>query len=248
MERFSLFEGLKGLRAVNLTNGKAQLPKVGGRQKGIVGDAIKTGDRLYCDLVSMDIWLDVIMQLLDVRIKLQFEVKVLNRVHLTDLISMLVSIANLFLESSEIDLKYDFADVKLEKRISDVNKDTRLLKKTQDEVIPNEVEMVTFPLNYTEDTKVESNFHFLDRKLLCQLLKEREIIERYSREGTSESTPFLVMSDAVVNDTDMTRLRAFPIRNFRKETLLVQSSTFELQSEENQKGEGLRRVCCCSIV
>lgn len=28
MERFSLFEGLKGLHAVNLANGKVQLPKV----------------------------------------------------------------------------------------------------------------------------------------------------------------------------------------------------------------------------
>ena len=247
MERFSLFEGLKGLHAVNLTSGKTHLPKVGSRQKGIVGSALKTRDHLYYDLVSKDLWLDVAMQLIDVRLNLHFEVKVQNRAYIIDLVGMLASIANVFLDSNEIELKYEDEDVKLDRRITDPGKEIRLVNSLQDEAASAGVEMLVMPLLYHEDTKVEDLFHFLERRISCQFLKEREVVEKLSREGTHESTPFLVMCDAVAVQTDLSRLRAFPIRNFRKEALLVPSSTFELQAEEHAESEGLRRVCCCCL-
>jgi hypothetical protein len=186
------------------------------------------------------------MQLVDVRLNLRFEVKVHNRAYINDLVGMLVSIANVFLESNEIDLKYDEADVKLERIITDSSKETRLMKNTQDESPSAGLEMQNAPLSYHEHTKVEDLFHFLDCRTSCKFLKEREIVEKLSREGTNESTPFLVMMcDTVAVQTDLSRLRAFPIRNFRKETLLVPSSTFELQAEEQPESQGLRRVCCC---
>lgn len=187
------------------------------------------------------------MQLVDVRLNLRFEVKIQNRAYIIDLVGMLVSIANVFLESNEIDLKYDEADVKLERIITDSSKETtRLMKNTQDESSSSALETQTVPLSYHEDTKVEDLFHFLNCRISCQFLKEREIVEKLSREGTNESTPFLLMMcDTVAVQTDLSRLRAFPIRNFRKETLLVPSSTFELQAEDQPESEGLRRICCC---
>jgi len=210
-----------------------------------VGEAVKTRDHLCFDLVSKDLWLDVAMQLVDVRLNLRFEVKVQSRAYIYDLVGMMVSIANVFLESNEIDLKYDDADVKLERRISD--KETRFAKTTLDESSSASLEMQILPLFYQEDTKVGDLFHFLDCRVSCQFLKEREIVEKLSREGTSESTPFLVMCDSVAVQTDLSRLHAFPIRNFRKEAVLVPNSTFELQAEELPESTGLRRVCCCCL-
>lgn len=247
MERFSLFEGLKGLHAISLTNGKTHLPKVGSRQKGIVGGAVKTRDHLYFDLVSKDLWLDVAMQLVDVRLNLRFEVKVQNRAYINELVGMLVSIANVFLESNEIDLKYEAEDIRLGRRITDPGKEMRLVSSALDEAASAGVEMQILPLPYHEGTKVDDLFHFLDRRVSCQFLKEREIVEKLSREGTNESIPFLVMCDAVAVQTDLSRLHAFPIRNFSKETMKVSSSTFELQAEEHIESEGLRRVCCCCL-
>lgn len=201
---------------------------------------MKSGDHLYCDLSSKDQWLDVSLQLLELRLCLFFEVKVVNQARVSELLNMLVSISNLFLESNEIDIKYEVADLKIEKRLPD--KEVKLTRGGQLEFAPAS-DSQTVPLLYDEDTRIEHCFTFLDRKVACQFLRGRANAEKFG--GTE--TPYMVMCDTEGVETDITKLRAFPIRYFRKESLPLLNSTFELQADDKADGQGRSLWCCCNL-
>jgi len=123
MERYSCFSGLTNLRAINLKKSNALLPK-----KGRIGDHVKSGDHLNCELTSTDIWLQVHIECIEARLMIQFELKIARSILLEALAEILTQLANEVLiakgsfiqyQDTEIVLKIDSKEPESSLKVSD---------------------------------------------------------------------------------------------------------------------------------
>ena len=196
MEKFELFEGLTDLRAVTLFNGKQLLPR-----KGVLELVVKSGDHLWCDLASRDLWIDVQMDLPNASLSLFFEVRVYNQCFCSAFQQMLVDIANLYLARISYPLEFTTSDLSLERR-----EVARVALSRKDSL---GCEESCAPLQFQTGEKVENYFNFLSRAVRCRL---------YRSENAPSTAP---------QGLEVEHLGEYPIRHLRVETIKVETQPQE---------------------
>ena len=72
MSKYPLFEGLTQLMARKLQNDKGNFV----RDEKEIGQSLKSGEHLWCDLVAQDLWVDVQLEVPKQQLRLLFEVRI----------------------------------------------------------------------------------------------------------------------------------------------------------------------------
>lgn len=166
MEKYPIFSGLNSLNSRNLSLGKTLLPKI-----GTVGKLIKSGEIVTFDLDSKDVWLDVQVECIDLKLVIFFEARVAKIFKLDSMKNYLTEIVNQILKANKIELRYDIEDIDVKKmHLHDENfavKNLRSSALAQDQ-------LPQFLREIEKDLIISEVFGYLDRCLLAEFEKKFE--------------------------------------------------------------------------
>ena len=191
---------------------------------------MKSGDHLWCDLTSRDLWIDVHMNLINTKLTLFFEIRVCNHGEVGEFCKMLVEIANLYLANINSPLAYTVADLTMEKRefnqvlLHRKSARTSSFEETCTLFIPQDAQ------------KIEDCFSFLARSVRCHL---------YRRHDTDSTV--CPISDPETDMGELEHFGQYPIRNLRVENLHRESLAPDLQLEPEVAVATNSGKCCCGV-
>ncbi|OMJ66186.1 hypothetical protein SteCoe_37059 [Stentor coeruleus] len=232
MEKYSIFSGLISLQADELMNNNIILPET-----GLIGDYVKGGDHLICQLVSQDLWLDIKVQAENVAYIIFFDIKVnkISKVHF--LKQALLEFSNQLFAAKKVSHSFSIENAELKKL--DVVKKHNILD-TNVKVVQNQSnDYFTKDYPLVGEELIGENFCYSERYALLKLSGTSDDTLNHSEFTTSYalSESFLQFSSSL------------PIRNLRVEprvlyqapnhgTRIIEVSTL---SDPRQKN------CRCSV-
>ncbi|CAG9311803.1 unnamed protein product [Blepharisma stoltei] len=175
MERYSTFAGLTNLQAVNLEIDDSPLPRI-----GLVGDYLKDGDQLTCDISSLDIWLNVQIDCKEANLLIKFDIKVPLVTTFSGVQVSILEIANKILSLRNIPLKYDQSEIKIHKSRNVCS--SLIINETmsKDHVLDNE--------EIFGNLKVKDSVDYLHRHIICSLRKNLEVHVNYASQTNTKSS------------------------------------------------------------
>ena len=168
MEKYGIFSGLKGFEILNLRFNTQLVPKVKNIQKGKVNELLKLGSQITYDIDSLDMWLDIRIECIEISLIITLEIKVEKKLSCGDLKLHLLKIINQLLILKNLQLEYDEDDIKLIKAKLDdqiiITKDARSSVLDR-KIMPKRVHEL-------EDLRlIEEEFCYMDRYIICTIQK-----------------------------------------------------------------------------
>jgi len=214
MERYSCLSGLTSLRAVKLTKNKVPLPK-----KGTISDFVKSGDQIFCELTSQDMWLEITIECEELYLLIKFEIKVSRSLLIKALSSILVDLANEVLIANNYSVRYDSSEVSVSKVF------------ILDEEVQRSFEEIQ------EDSQLSEVFDYVSRHLFCLLKKQNE--GQVPRRCSDSSIKNL-------RETPYNLPEVHPIRNLKVQ---VKFTRLNLQPKNRSKEIYNKSECCnCLLI
>ncbi|OMJ84190.1 hypothetical protein SteCoe_14742 [Stentor coeruleus] len=205
MEKYSIFSGLTSLQAEKLMDSNnIILPET-----GFIGDFVKSGDYLICQLISQDLWLDVKVQAENAAYILFFDIKVNKNSKIHFLKQVLLEFSNQLFAAKKVSHSFSIENSELKKL--DVNKKNNILE-TDIKIVQNQSnDYFTKDYPLVGEELIGENFCYSERYALLKLSGTSDDILRQSEFGVSYalSESFLQFSSSL------------PLRNLRVEPQLL---------------------------
>mmetsp|Transcript_19420 Transcript_19420/g.19414 ORF Transcript_19420/g.19414 Transcript_19420/m.19414 type:complete len:237 (-) Transcript_19420:2-712(-) len=234
MEKYSTFSGLTNLRAINLTNNQAPLPKI-----GTIGDYIKTGDHLTCDIASNDIWIDVQVDCSLIQLVISFEIKVSFTIPIETLQYSLAEIVNKVLNTRSVPFQYEESDIQLKKVLLEQQQSEGSQDYNKKNAAGPSINR-KLAVDLRKGTQVGDELDYLNRYVMCSLEKRKKSEFDLSQPANSSHS-------YTINDTFNDLTCTFPIRSLKVEPK-VYSNPYEMKSYNKITNESMSRqkMCHCN--
>lgn len=231
MEKYSTFSGLTSIQAINLICNKQSIPELGS-----IGDYIKSGDHLTCDISSLDMWLDVKIEAEEVGLVIFLEIKIYKNQLISSLKKSLLDIGNQIFHSRSMTIVYEESEAEL-KKIQLAYVENNLT--TESCSVLDQSQISTQILhNIDENTTIENEFDYLDRYVNLQLAKklhENFKVSEVSMRGYSISDSLLLISSSA------------PVRNLRVEPQVIKKIPYAA-SERYENNNSAQKNCPCILL
>ncbi|OMJ95801.1 hypothetical protein SteCoe_693 [Stentor coeruleus] len=231
MEKYSTFSGLTSIQANNLTCNKISIPDI-----GYIGDFIKSGDHLTCDISSLDIWLDVKIEAEEPSLVIFLEIKIHKNQLIGALKKNLLEIANQIFHSRSSSTVYDENEAEI-KKMQLVYVDNNLTTESRSVLNQNSLRNEAI-FDLDENLTIEHEFDYLDRYVYSKLTKKRQEENKIS----FITTPSCTLSESILNIST-----SAPVRNLRVEPQ-VRNSKFNSPYSENYKNSYSHQKRCPCIL
>lgn len=233
MEKYPIFSGLNSLCSINLSNNKLIFPK-----HGNVGKVIKSGDIMSFDLDSKDIWLDIQVECIDIKLVIFFEARVAKSLKINTFGKYLIEIINQILKANRIELRYDSDDLYIRKmHIGEAKVTAKTLKSS----VLGQGNLPQFLRDIERDSSINECFDYLDRCLLAELQKQ-----------TTSSSVRKISFSGISGDIEAKALECMsselPMRGLRvEEKKVIDNEAKPKHRRGNEKPELNSTVCSCFI-
>lgn len=232
MEKYSTFSGLTSIQANNLTCNKISIPDI-----GCIGDFIKSGDHLTCDISSLDIWLDVKIEAEELSLVIFLEIKIHKNQLISALKKNLLEIANQIFHSRSLITIYDDNEAEI-KKIQLIYVDNNLTTESRSVLDQNSLRNEAM-YDLDESLTIEHEFDYLDRYVYSKLTKKRQEESKLS----FMSTPSCTLSESILNIST-----SAPVRNLRVEPQVRKSKQSSPYSENYENSYSHQKRCPCILL
>ncbi|CAG9335547.1 unnamed protein product [Blepharisma stoltei] len=231
MEKYSTFSGLTNLRAINLMNNQVLLPNI-----GTIGDHVKTGEHLTCDIASNDIWLDVHVDCSLIQLIISFEIKVNFNITIETLQYSLTEIINKVLNTKNVPLEYEESDIELKKLVfEDASEASQDHKRSMMDVKNKKTS------DLYKNQQIGDELDYLNRYIVC-------ILEKRKKNDIEIGHPSNSSHSCTVNDTFNELTCTFPIRSLKVEPKVLTNMN-EVKSHSKVQNESMnkQKMCNCNV-
>jgi hypothetical protein len=202
---------------------------------------VKTGNNISYDIDSLDLWLDMRVECIEIGLIITFEIKVEKKLTCGALKLNLLEIINQLLSMKNVQLEYDEDDIKLIKASLNeeiiVSKDARSSALDR-KLIPKRMHELS------DNALIEDQFDYLDRYLICTI--QKNIIDK-NRESFQRRLTINTNTNNIVTNIFDTVKESMPCRGIKIENYRI-SKNLEVKLHSIRSEDNIRSYCCrCEI-